>query len=97
MECLFRSLCQRLPRLTTLSPFNAGNFVDAYVLLPLFPIVYFGYKWWNGTKYWRLEEIDLNHGRRRDLDAAKKSVDDDLAYGRLKKKQTIWRKLARNF
>ncbi|KAK5070377.1 General amino acid permease [Lithohypha guttulata] len=82
---------------TTLSPFNAGNFVDAYVLLPLFPIVYFGYKWWNGTKYWRLEEIDLNHGRRRDLDAAKKSVDDDLAYGRLKKKQTIWRKLARNF
>ncbi|KAK5081175.1 General amino acid permease [Lithohypha guttulata] len=82
---------------TTLSPFNAGNFVDAYVLLPLFPIIYFGYKWWNGTKYWQLEEIDLNHGRRRDLDAAKKSVDDDLAYGRWKKKQTIWRKLARNF
>jgi amino acid transporter len=57
---------------TTLSPFNAGNFVDAYILLPLFPVIYFGYKFFFKTRYWRAHEIDLQTGRRRDLDEAKK-------------------------
>jgi amino acid transporter len=56
---------------TTLSPFDAGNFVDAYILLPLFPIIYFGYKFAFKTRYWRLQEIDLLSGQRRDLDEAK--------------------------
>ncbi|KAB5540328.1 amino acid permease [Coniochaeta sp. 2T2.1] len=56
---------------TTLSPFVAGDFVDAYILLPLFPIIYFGYKFVFKTRYWRLDEIDLLSGQRRDLDEAK--------------------------
>ncbi|OIW32607.1 amino acid permease-like protein [Coniochaeta ligniaria NRRL 30616] len=56
---------------TTLSPFVAGSFVDAYILLPLFPLIYFGYKVVFKTRYWRLQEIDLMSGRRRDLDEAK--------------------------
>lgn len=55
---------------TTLSPFNAGNFVDAYILLPLFPIIYFAYKFFFKTQLWRLEDIDLDSGRRKDLDVA---------------------------
>ncbi|KAL1311874.1 hypothetical protein AAFC00_001946 [Neodothiora populina] len=55
---------------TTLSPFNPGNFVDAYILLPLFPVIYIVYKLWNKTKFWRLGEIDLDEGRRVDVDSA---------------------------
>lgn len=77
---------------TTLSPFNAGNFVDAYILLPLFPIIYFGYKIIRKTRYWRLDEIDLQSGRRRDLDEAK-----ELAEGELGGKQTLWQKLVKSF
>lgn len=54
-----------------LSPFDAGGFVDAYILLPLFPIIYVVYKLVYKTKFWRVEEIDLLSGRRRDLDEAK--------------------------
>lgn len=56
---------------TTLSPFNAGDFVDAYILLPLFPVIYLGYKFAFKTRFWRLHEIDLLTGQRRDLDVAK--------------------------
>lgn len=55
----------------TLSPFDAGNFVDAYILLPLFAIIYLGCKLlWRGrdnTK--RSWEMDLDSGRRTDLDS----------------------------
>ncbi|KAI1822574.1 amino acid permease-like protein [Xylaria intraflava] len=54
----------------TFAPFNAGNFVDAYILLPLFPIIYVAFKLWNKTRYWRLDEVDLQSGRRRDLEDA---------------------------
>ncbi|KAI0516952.1 amino acid permease/ SLC12A domain-containing protein [Xylaria bambusicola] len=53
---------------STFAPFNAGNFVDAYILLPLFFIIYVAFKFWNKTRFWRLDEIDLQAGRRRDLD-----------------------------
>ncbi|RMZ84013.1 hypothetical protein DV737_g1400, partial [Chaetothyriales sp. CBS 132003] len=56
---------------TSLSPFDAGSFVDAYILLPLFPIIYFVFKFINKTRYWRLDEIDLDSGRRADLDGPK--------------------------
>ena len=55
-------------------PFDAGGFVDAYILIPLFPIIYFMFKWWNKTRFWRLEEIDLDEGRRRDVDGAKQAT-----------------------
>ncbi|KAJ6263095.1 General amino acid permease [Drechslerella dactyloides] len=89
---------------STLAPFNAGNFVDAYILLPLFPIIYVAFKWWNKTKYWRLDEIDLDEGRRLDVDSAKKtleidaSVDYSQEYRRqgLKPEDSFWKRLWRN-
>jgi len=60
---------------TTLSPFNAGNFVDAYILLPLFPVIYGVFKFWNKTRFRRLGEIDLDEGRRLDVDSAFMDVD----------------------
>jgi amino acid transporter len=53
---------------TTLSPFDAGTFVDAYILLPLFGIIFFTYKLWKKTRWWRSHEVDLNSGMRKDLD-----------------------------
>jgi amino acid transporter len=74
---------------TTLSPFVAGDFVDAYILLPLFPTIYFGYKFFFKTRYWRLDEIDLQTGRRRDLDEAKELTKAQI--GELKWYQRLWR------
>lgn len=72
-----------------LSPFDAAGFVDAYVLLPLFPLIYFGYKWAFKTTFWRLDEIDLQSGRRRDLDE-----DRQLAGGPAPgSKPSWWRRL----
>ncbi|KAJ8120521.1 hypothetical protein O1611_g10347 [Lasiodiplodia mahajangana] len=61
---------------TTLAPFKAGDFVDAYILLPLFAIIYVAFKVWNRTRFWRLDEIDLQSGRRRDLEDSKRSSAD---------------------
>lgn len=86
---------------TTLSPFNAGNFVDAYILLPLFPIIYIVYKWWNKTRFWRLYEIDLDQGRRRDLDSARKSVSEASAKQAVlpdsAEKLPVWKQVWKNF
>lgn len=81
---------------TTLSPFNAGNFVDAYILLPLFPVIFIVYKVINKTRWWRLSEINVDEGRRKDLDA--KTVDSYDSDGvQVQPKRTMWQKLARNF
>lgn len=78
---------------TNFDPWNAGGFVDAYILLPLFPLIWIGYKWWNRTRFWRLEEIDLKAGRRRDLEEAK-----ELANGGLKGFQVPWwKRILENF
>ncbi len=82
---------------TTLSPFNAGNFVDAYILLPLFPIIYFGYKFAFKTRYWRLNEIDLDSGRRIDLDAQVESEYLSGSEEGLQARRPLWKRLARNF
>ena len=88
---------------TTLSPFDAGTFVDAYILLPLFPIIYIVYKFWNKTTYWRIGEIDLDAGRRKDLDEpARDAVVEEeegiSGYNVLIKEEVpFWKRLARNF
>lgn len=83
---------------TTLSPFNAGNFVDAYILLPLFSIIFVTYKFVFKTHFWRLDEIDLDLGRRFDLDVAR---DTDYSSGLEellpRPKQPLWRRIAKNF
>ena len=76
----------------TLAPFDAGSFVDAYILLVLFPIIYFGYKLVFKTRLWRVEEIDLQFGRRRDLEEAK-----EIAKGELSEHKPWWHRLASNF
>lgn len=82
---------------TTLSPFNAGNFVDAYILLPLFPVIFVVYKFAYKTHFRHLREIDLDSGRRLDLDPTREadysSGLEELLPG---PKQTLWRRFARN-
>ncbi|KAF4468024.1 general amino acid permease agp3 [Fusarium albosuccineum] len=65
--CAFLALVQGW---TTLSPFNAGNFVDAYILVPLFGIIYGACKliWRGSDPLKRSWSIDLDSGRRTDLD-----------------------------
>ncbi|RFU27162.1 hypothetical protein B7463_g9187, partial [Scytalidium lignicola] len=88
----------------TLSPFNAGNFVDAYILLPLFPIIYFGFKFWKRTRYWSLGEIDLDSGRREDLDKAVQEINegvfseaDEHVSANTQIVKPAWKKLWENF
>ncbi|KAM6525468.1 General amino acid permease [Fusarium falciforme] len=65
--CVFLALVQGW---TTLSPFDAGNFVDAYILIPLFGIIYGVCKllWRSSDPIKRSWSIDLDSGRRVDLD-----------------------------
>ena len=80
---------------TTLSPFDAGTFVDAYILLPLFPLIYFVYKIVFKTRFWRVHEIDLDSGRRRDLDYREEyGVGEHVHAEEVKK--PWWKKLLRN-
>ena len=78
---------------TTLSPFVAGDFVDAYILLPLFGLIYVVCKiYWRGTDpFKRTGEIDLDSGRRIDLDQ-KGIVPGDEAYLQAEK-VPFWKKL----
>jgi amino acid transporter len=78
----------------TFSPFNAGNFVDAYILLPLFAIIWIGYKLVFKTHFWRSHEMDLMSGQRKDVDFVKDAVADFENGGR---KPTLWRRLGKNF
>lgn len=47
-----------------LSPFSVIDFVTNYILLPVFAILFFGYKWAYKTKFVPLMELDLQTGRR---------------------------------
>ncbi|KAI0427480.1 amino acid permease-like protein [Xylaria sp. FL1042] len=75
---------------TSFAPFNAGNFVDAYILLPVFGIIYVVFKVWNKTRFWRVDEIDLQSGRRRDLEGIKEPAANT-------KSEAWWRQLWKNF
>lgn len=75
---------------STFAPFKAGKFVDAYILLPVFGIIYVGYKIAFKTKFWSLDEIDLQSGRRRDLDEIPKG-DSDL------EAMPWWKRLTKSF
>lgn len=75
---------------STLAPFDAGQFVDAYILLPLFAIIYAVYKLVFKTRLWRSHEIDLQSGRRRDLDEVKR-LGYAQASGSLPWWRTVWK------
>ncbi|KAG6048742.1 hypothetical protein E4U17_007051 [Claviceps sp. LM77 group G4] len=64
---------------TTLSPFDAGAFVDAYILLPLFGVIYLACKlYWRGSDNMKHSwEIDLDSGRRTDLDGGSIVLEDE--------------------
>lgn len=47
-----------------LDPFSATSFVVSYILLPVFALFVVVYKFWNKTKWVRLEEMDVWTGRR---------------------------------
>ncbi|ODQ63775.1 hypothetical protein NADFUDRAFT_84363 [Nadsonia fulvescens var. elongata DSM 6958] len=79
---------------TTLSPFKAGNFVDSYILLPIFFIFIFGYKLIFKTKWVGLEEMDLTSGRRKDIDAVSFSMSQADIENTVVDKKTIWKKIS---
>lgn len=54
---------------TNLSPFDAGGFVDAYVLIPAFFIIIAVYKLVLKTRWAKIDEIDLDVGKRGDIDS----------------------------
>ena len=81
---------------TNLSPFVAGNFVDAYILLPLFPMIYFLFKFIKKTHFMKSWEVDLDSGRRKDLDISG-VVPGDFADGDLEKGLPWWKRMGRNF
>lgn len=81
---------------TTLSPFDAGNFVDAYILLPLFFVIFFLYKIIYKTRWVRANEMDVISGRRKDLDT--KVDEEQMIDGVMTpKKKTVWKKVCENF
>lgn len=75
---------------TTLSPFNAANFVVAYILLPLFGIIYvIGKLYWRGHKFKRGIDMDLDSGKRVDLDS-KVHEDQDSSAPHVPLWRRIW-------
>lgn len=74
---------------TTLAPFKAGAFVDAYILFPLFFVIWAVYKLIFKTRFWRKDEIDVMAGRRHDIDSFKE------AHGGGRK--SLWGRLKENF
>ncbi|RSL99464.1 hypothetical protein CEP52_009701 [Fusarium oligoseptatum] len=85
--CVFLALVQGW---TTLSPFDAGNFVDAYILIPLFGIIYGVCKllWRSSDPIKRSWSIDLDSGRRMDLDHK-----SGPALGSVPGQVPIWKKI----
>lgn len=78
------------------SPWDAGGFVDAYILLPVTALIFVGYKLWFKTHWWRASEIDLISGRRKDVDESEEAtLESDGAP--LKFHQRAWQSVARNF
>lgn len=72
---------------TTFSPFTAGDFVDAYILLPLFGVIYVvGRLVWRDDKFKRSWEIDLDSGRRTDMDRKDRTSHDGPQL-------SLWRKI----
>lgn len=81
---------------TTLSPFDAGNFVDAYILLPLFPIIWLAYKFLYKTRFHSAEEIDLDKGRRLDLAQAANTESEIEAVTGNDGQDTLWKRVLRS-
>ncbi|KAF4978918.1 hypothetical protein FZEAL_4804 [Fusarium zealandicum] len=89
--CIFLALVQGW---TTLSPFNPGNFVDAYILVPLFGLIYGVCKliWRSSDPLKRSWNIDLDSGRRTDLDHKA-----GLASGTVPGQVPFWKKVWASF
>ncbi|RCI14305.1 hypothetical protein L249_5936 [Ophiocordyceps polyrhachis-furcata BCC 54312] len=75
---------------TSLYPFDAGGFIDAYILIPLFGLIYGCCKlYWRGRdRLKRSWEIDLDSGRRTDLDKTEETRDETASV-----KAPIWKRI----
>jgi amino acid transporter len=89
---------------STFSPWDAGTFVDAYILLPLTILIFVGYKVIFKTHWWRAHEIDLNSGRRKDVDVSDESTIESEPITHVvaveappRQKKTLFQSIARNF
>ncbi|KAF2795190.1 amino acid permease [Melanomma pulvis-pyrius CBS 109.77] len=56
-----------------LNPFSAQDFIINYILLPVFVVFYFGYKFWHKTTIVKPAEMDIWTGRREDVGRSSES------------------------
>ena len=49
---------------TLLRPFDKVSFIVSYILIPVFLILFFGYKFWRKTRWIQASEMDIWSGRR---------------------------------
>lgn len=75
------------------APWNGVDFVVAYLLLPFFFVIFVGYKLINKTKWWRSYEIDLQSGRRRDLDEGRQFANGEEVDSTLPWYKKAWKSL----
>lgn len=70
-------------------PFTKDTFVTSYVALPIFGLLWLGYKLWYKTELIALEEVDLISGKR-EID------EEEEAFALSEEKaglRTVWQKL----
>lgn len=70
-----------------LNPFSAKDMVVNYILLPVSVVFFVGYKLWKGTKWVKLEEMDLYSGRR--------DQDEEATFAEGEKKSPWWMSVRR--
>ena len=67
------------------SPFSVTAFFQNYMMIPVFLIMWGGYKWWFKTKWVNLAEADLVTGRRAAPVDVESSIDG---------KRSLWAKIS---
>ncbi len=79
---IFNSFLALVQGWAVFKPFDAKTFVDAYILLPFFFILFFGFKFWFKTKWLGPLEVDLDTDRRI-------YVDDNV----IEEKLPLWKRM----
>lgn len=64
--CVFRRLSLSLLSGADLNAIAAdtGSFLTAYIVIPWFFIMLYGWKWYKKTRFVRLDDIDFDSGKR---------------------------------
>ncbi|ODV64523.1 uncharacterized protein ASCRUDRAFT_74130 [Ascoidea rubescens DSM 1968] len=75
---------------TSFDPFNVGNLIDVYILLPLFPIFIVFYKIYLKSKYIKYDDMNFEGGRKIMFIDEKRPLDKPTGKSKWKR---IWREI----